>query len=156
MNGWGLDDTYIVQIVDDDDFWILYDELCQDKRRLGIKRPPVLSIEWRERMLRAHKQGHLYGLRVKEDDELFQRGASRDAIFARDWMNYFSLYLLPCFCLIEDGDHSVMWTHERARSMGLELRLLDLLRRKHRLSDETSHSLSSRDVGSGGRCAPEW
>jgi hypothetical protein len=157
MNGWTLDDTYLTQIVDVDDFWSLYDELCQDKRRLRVGRPPVLSLEWRERMLRAHKLGHLYGLRVNETDALYQRGARRDAIFARGSLNEFSFYLLPCFCLIEEGEHSVMWTHKRARRMGLELRLLDFLRQKYTLSEETSHSLSCHNVGAGhGRCAPEF
>ena len=156
MNGWELDDTYLVQIVDDDDFWILYDELCRDKRKLGVNNSrAILSLEWRERMLGAYKLGHLYGLRVKEDDALFQRGASRDAIFARNSMGEFRLYLLPCFCLIEHGVHSVMWTHDRARRIGLELRLLDFLRKKYDLSEETSHSLSSDNVGADGRCAPD-
>ena len=144
MNGWGLSDTLLGKIVHVDDFWILYDELCQDKRFRHVTRRPVYALELRERMLRAYELGHLYGLRVLENEALFQRGASGDAIFARNSSGQYSQCLLPCFCFIESGRHSFMWTHTRARRIGLELRLFALLCENYDLSKELSHSYSSR------------
>ena len=99
--------------IDCGDFWCLLDELCDDNSGF---------IHNRRTILQAYKDGNLYGLRVNETDKMYERGAIMDNIFCND-----SFYLLPCFCVKEKNTAILIWTHTRARNMGLGKTLVELL-----------------------------
>lgn len=110
MNDWG--EIKLIQI-DSDDFWRLLDELYDDNSGFCNNRSTILE---------AYKNGNLYGLSVIESDKMYERGARMDNIFCDD-----SWYLLPCFCVKENNNAIIIWTHTRARKMGFAKKLVELL-----------------------------
>ena len=54
---------------------------------------------------------------------MYARGAINDDIFMCN-----SWYLLPCFCIKENTNAIIIWTHTRARKMGFAKKLVELLR----------------------------
>ena len=111
MNDFG--EIKLNKIDSSDDFWCLFDELWNDKS---------VFLHNRKSILEAYKDGNLYGLRVNETDEMYERGARMDNIFCED-----SFYLLPCFCVKENNKAIIIWTHTRARKMGFAKKLVELL-----------------------------
>ena len=111
MEDWG--EITLNQITISDEFWCLFDELCGDNSGFCHNRSSILQ---------AYKDGNLYGLTVNETDKMFERRARRDSIFCDN-----SWYLLPCFCIKENTDAIIIWTHTRARKMGFARKLVDLL-----------------------------
>ena len=112
MEDWG--EIKLTQIDDSDDFWCLFDELCDDNSGFLHNRSTILE---------AYNEGNLYGLRVSESNTMYERRARMDTIFCED-----SFYLLPCFCVKENNKAIIMWTHQRARKMGFAKKLVELLR----------------------------
>jgi hypothetical protein len=111
MDDWG--EIKAIQIVDGSDFWCLLDELFGDKTGF---------VYSRIKLVEAYKNGKLYGLKVCETDEMYARGAMMDKIFCN------CMYLLPCLCIKEGNEATLLWIHTRARHMGLLEKLLELLR----------------------------
>ena len=110
MDDWG---EILLTQIDSTEFWILFDELCEDKSGFFHNRGTILE---------AYKEGNLYGLRVTETDKMYERGAREDIIFCeRSW------YLLPCFCIKESNKAIIIWTHTRARNLGFARKLVELL-----------------------------
>jgi hypothetical protein len=110
MDDWG---EIKLQQIDSEDFWSLFDELCDDNSGFLNNRTTILN---------AYKDGNLYGLRVIESDKMYERGAVMDNIFCSN-----SWYLLPCFCVKEHNKAIIIWTHTRARKMGFGKKLVELL-----------------------------
>jgi hypothetical protein len=110
MEDWG--DIELIQI-DSDDFWSLFFELCNDESGFLHNRSTILE---------AYKHGNLYGLQVNETCKMLDRRARRDKIFCEN-----SWYLLPCFCVKENNNAIIIWTHTRARKMGFARKLVELL-----------------------------
>ncbi len=110
MDDWG--EIKLLQI-SSDDFWCLIDELYEDDSNFCNNRSTILE---------AYKNETLYGLRVSETDEMYERGARKDNIFCDH-----SWYLLPCFCVKENNNAIIIWTHTRARKMGFAKKLVELL-----------------------------
>ena len=113
MNDWG--ELKLTQI-GANDFWNLFDELCDDNSRFLFNRATILE---------AYKNGNLYGLTVDETDDMHKRNAGADLIFCQSMFR--NLYLLPCFCVKEDNKAIIIWTHTRARNMGFATKLIKLL-----------------------------
>ena len=111
MDDWG---EIKVARIDSNDFWRLFDELCDDKSGFFYNRSTILE---------AYKNETLYGLRVSETDSMYERGARMDNIFGED-----SWYLLPCFCIKEDNKAIIIWTHTRARKLGFARKMVELLK----------------------------
>ena len=61
MEDWG--EIKVIQI-DSNNFWYLFDELCDDNSGFYNNRSTILE---------AYKNGNLYGLRVNETDKMFER-----------------------------------------------------------------------------------
>jgi hypothetical protein len=110
MNDWG---EIKLNQIDNKEFWCLFDELCDDNSGFVHNRNIILE---------AYKDGNLYGLRVCETDQMYERGARIDNIFCKN-----SWYLLPCFCIKENNKAIIIWTHTRARNMGFAKKLVTLL-----------------------------
>jgi hypothetical protein len=110
MKDWG--EIELTQI-DSDDFWCLFDELCDDNSGFLYNRSVILE---------AYKKGNLYGLRVDETDKMYEKGARMNNIFCDS-----SWYLLPCLCVRENTEAIIIWTHRRARKMGFAKKLVELL-----------------------------
>jgi hypothetical protein len=110
MEDWG---EIKLVLIDHKDFWYLFDELCNDKSGFYYNRSTILK---------AYKNGNLYGLRVTETDQMYERGARMYKVFCEN-----SWYLLPCFCIKENNTALIMWTHSRARRMGFAKKLVELL-----------------------------
>ena len=110
MEDWG--EIELIQI-NSEDFWCLFDELCNDNSGFYHNRSTILE---------AYKNGNLYGLHVIESDKMYERGVKDNNIFCDD-----SLYLLPCFCVKENNKAIIIWTHTRARKMGFAKKLVELL-----------------------------
>ena len=117
MNDWG--ELVLQKIVDSDDFWLLYDELIDDKSNFIYNRAFILS---------AFKHGHMYGMRVNETQEMFYNQTRNDTIFCSQSL---SNYLLPCFCIKNDDNAIIIWTHSRARNRGIARKLVQLLNIKN-------------------------
>ena len=98
------------------DFWAIYDELCNDECYL---------INEREQILEAYKNKELYGLEIKDAIYLFDK---YDNIFAKQYNQKHSEYLLPCFCIKTSNIALMLWVHSRARRMGIGTKLLELLK----------------------------
>ena len=106
-----------------DDFWSIMDELY-----IEVCNSDGIGF-WnnRDTILDAYSKGNLYGLRVDETDEMFKRGNARhDPVFCRSYTGL-SWYLLPCFCVKEGDEASLLWTHARARRRGFAKKLVELL-----------------------------
>ena len=99
--------------IDSDDFWRLIDELCDDHS---------VFLHNKKTILEAYKEGNLYGLRIDETEEMYERGARMDEVFCKD-----SFYLLPCFCVKEKDTAILLWTHRRARNRGFAKKMVELL-----------------------------
>ncbi len=113
------------QITDSFDFWCLYDEMDTAKSEY---------LKNRECILRAFKNGNLYGLRINETDLMYKKGVRDDPKFARQSNGELSMYLLPCFCVKglsteENTDNiaELLWAHTRVWHLKLCEKLLDLL-----------------------------
>jgi hypothetical protein len=100
--------------IDASDFWCLIEELIDDESGFLNNRITILE---------AYKHGNLYGLRVIETEEMYERGASTDEIYCEN-----SFYLLPCFCVKEENRAIIIWTHSRVRKMGFGRKLIKLLK----------------------------
>ena len=112
MDDWG--EITLTRIEDGNDFWCLMEELCDDDSEFVYNRNIIVE---------AYKRGDLYGLSVSETDKMYERGARLDSIFCEK-----SWYLLPCFCLKENNEAIIVWTHQRARKRGFAKKLVDLLK----------------------------
>jgi hypothetical protein len=91
------------------DFWALYDELVNDKSGFLANRSSLLE---------AYREGNLYSLGVCETDAM----RKSDPIFCPE-----TDYLLPCLCIRRGSVAEIVWTHTRARRLGLGRRLVNLL-----------------------------
>lgn len=118
MNDWGGLELTVID--DSAEFWCLIDELYNDKS---------VFIQNRIAILEAHKKGNLYGLRVIETTPMYDRGAQLDDLFCDDIKN--SWYLLPCFCVKENDEAIILWTHSRAQRRGFGRKLIELLKIKY-------------------------
>jgi hypothetical protein len=107
----------VKQITESNDFWCLFDELCNDKSNFICNRSSILD---------AYKNGNLYGLEVEETNSMYKRGARGDSIFCKD-----SVYLLPCFCMKDESTVDILWTHTRARKKGFAKQLIQELKIIH-------------------------
>lgn len=116
MEDWG--EIKLVQIDRPSECWELIDELYDDKSGFYCNRTTILE---------AYKNGNLYGLRVSETAQMYERGARIDKIFCRDSFGCPSCYLLPCLCVKENNTAMIIWTHTRARKMGFAKKLVSLL-----------------------------
>jgi hypothetical protein len=115
MNTFG--EIKIVQIKDSQEFWHLINELMDDNSGFWHNRSTILD---------AFTKGNLYGLRAVETDEMMKNGARKYKLFClRSW------YLFPCFCIKEDDKAIIIWTHTRARKLGLARRLINSLEIKY-------------------------
>jgi hypothetical protein len=97
MEDWG---EIILECIDTDDFWHLFDELVNDNS---------IFLNNRTKLLEAFKNGKLYGLRVNESDQMYERGAIIVYIFCKN-----SWYLLHCLCVKESNKSIIIWTHRLA------------------------------------------
>ena len=113
MEDWG--EIKLAKIDSGYEFWCLMDELYDDQSGF---------IHNKNTILEAYKNNNLYGLKVIETDNMFEREAMIDNIFCLDSG---SLYLLPCFCIKDDNKAIIIWTHSRARKMGFAKKLVNLL-----------------------------
>ena len=119
MEDWG--DINIIPIIYSGDFWDLFDELSNDHSKFMHNRGTILD---------AYKDGTLYGLRVNETLQMYNRGSSQDSIFCSSGRGY-SFHLLPCFCIKENDKAIIIWTHTRARKMGFGRKMVQLLQIKY-------------------------
>ena len=103
----------IVEKIDAGSFWCLIEEMIDDKSGFLHNRRTILE---------AYKHDNLYGLKVIETEDMYQRGASTDPIYCTN-----SFYLLPCFCIKEENKVIMIWTHTRARKMGFAKKLVEML-----------------------------
>lgn len=111
LDNWGKIKTK--QIDNENDFWCLFDELIDDNSGF---------LNNRNYILKSYKDGNLFGLRVVENDFMYENNERENKIFCKD-----SFYLLPCFCIKEDNDCIIIFTHTRARKNGFaKLLLIDL------------------------------
>lgn len=115
MKDWG--EIKLKQIDEARDFWCLIDELCDDQSGFLCNRNTILD---------AFTEGNLYGLKVVETDEMYEKGTRLNKIFCK-----YSNYLLPCFCIKDDDTVIIIWTHTRARKLGFARRLVELLQIKY-------------------------
>lgn len=77
----------------------------------------------------AFHDDNLFGLTAHETDAMFARGAHNDPFFDSWCSNYHTLYLLPCFAVVND-DHDtciIIWVHSKYRRLGLGTALVDQL-----------------------------
>jgi len=111
MNDWGK--IKLIQIESGEDFWHLFDELTDDESKFIYNRTKIIE---------AYKNKNLYGLRVDETDSMYKRRARYDKIFVEG-----SFYLLPCFCIKNNNNAIIIWTHKRARRNGFAKKLVNLL-----------------------------
>lgn len=120
-----------ILIESSEDFWALFDELCDDKSEFFNNRSTILN---------AYKNGKLYGMTLEEDDYLWgirnELKPRNNPLFCRDSNS--SLYLLPMFCIIEKDSSQelnsltetsciIIWNHTRNRRKGLAKKLVKLL-----------------------------
>jgi len=115
MNDWGK--VQLEQIECGNDFWYLFIELIDDKSRFLHNKSTIVE---------AYKNKNLYGLRVEESVSMYDRRARSDEIFCEN-----SFYLLPCFCIKENDNAIIIWTHTRARRNGFAKKLVELLNIKY-------------------------
>ena len=113
MDCWG--ELKLVQITYGGDFWSLMDEIKDDKFYCN-----------RNNILESYKNNNLYGLRVDETEEIYNKGVGTDEIFC-DISSGATLYLLPCFCIKDNDTAKILWTHPRARNNGFATKLVHLL-----------------------------
>lgn len=113
---WGQLD--VIEITSGDDFWGLMDELKSDYDELNGRG------FWANRrfITNAYKEGRLYGLTVNESGSMYDRNARSDKIFVPD-----TSYLLPIICVVYKNECQIIWTHPRARKLGLAEYLLSNL-----------------------------
>ena len=74
-------------------------------------------------ILEAYKNDYLYGLRVIENDKMYEKRMRYNPIFCKN-----SFYLLPCFCIKKENKVLILWVHNRARKMGFGRKLVELLK----------------------------
>lgn len=115
MKDWG--EIILTPIDSTSDFWCLIDELYDDNSEF---------IHNRCTILKAYKEGNLYGLSVSVNNKMYDSHARMDKIFCTD-----SWYLLPCFCVENNYEAIMIWTHTRARKMGFAKKLVELLQIKY-------------------------
>ena len=108
-----LGEIKLNQIDDEYEFWALIDELFHDKSGFCHNRTAILK---------AYMNGNLYGLRAIETDLMYENRALENEIYCEN-----SFYLLPCFCIKENNEAIIIWTHSRARRMGFAKKLVNLL-----------------------------
>ena len=120
-----------ILIESSEDFWALFDALCDDKSEFFNHRRTILD---------AFKNGKLYGMTLEEDDYLWdikpQLDPRNNPLFCRDCSSS-SLYLFPMLCIIEKDDSYqesstetsciIIWNHTRNRRKGLAKKLVQLL-----------------------------
>jgi hypothetical protein len=111
MEDWG---NIVLEEIQASDFWCLFNELIHDNS---------IFLHNKTTILQAYKDGNLFGLRVTESEQMYQRGGIMDSIFCSE-----SFYLLPCFCIRENNKAIIIWTHTRARKMGFGKKLVKLLK----------------------------
>jgi hypothetical protein len=108
-NDWG--ELRAFKIVTGDDFWSLIAELYDDNSGF---------VNNKNSLVQAYRDGNLYGLRVLETQAMFERGPG--PIFVKR-----GLWMLPCLC-VKDGDEAtIVWTHTRARRNGFGRALVEQL-----------------------------
>jgi hypothetical protein len=100
------------------DFWALINELHDDMSDFVYNKDNILD---------AYVEGNLYGLSVSETDEMYKNRENNNPIFVQDA----SLYLLPCFCIVNNDIAIIIWTHTRARRKGFAKKLVELLNIKY-------------------------
>ena len=108
----------LVPITCDRDFWSLVSALQEDEK-------PFLNNL--NTIVEQYRNNNLYGLRVTETEEMYERGACQDPVFCRYMDGTHSLYLLPCFCMKVGNTAELLWVHSKARRMCLGKRLVKLL-----------------------------
>lgn len=96
-----------------EDFWYIYDELCEEKGEI---------FHYRSILLEAYKKQKLFGLRVTESIQMFENVERNNPLFCKN-----SWYLLPCFCVRDKNKVIFIWTHERARNKGFAKKMVELL-----------------------------
>ena len=120
MECWG--ELKLVQITSGRDFWSLMDEIKEDK-----------FYHNRSIIVESYKNNNLYGLRVDETYEMYNKFVGTDDIFC-DIRKGSTQYLLPCLCIKDNDTAIILWTHPRARNNGFAKKLVHLLDIKYALN----------------------
>jgi hypothetical protein len=110
-------------VTEAEDFWTLYDELCHDHGEF------VNQMTNRTTLLDAFRKGTLFSLRVTETEDMYNSRDSALPIFAKGAVQT-TLYMLPIMCVVDHdspGEVVWIWSHSRARRIGLASLLVRLL-----------------------------
>lgn len=110
---WG--EVQTIKIKSTEDFWGLIDELHDEEEYNQNGKGFYCN---RERILDAYVQGNLYGLRVKETVEMYERGSRLEEIILM------GKYLLPTLCVVDGDEAIIIWVDERARRCGFASKLI--------------------------------
>lgn len=107
-------ETQLLKIDNAHDFWCILDELKNN----NINKDEGF---WHNRTVitDALIKGNLFSVRIVENDFMYKHGAREDPIFSRMDNGELSLYLLPCFIVIEDSKVIMLWVHPRIRRKGI-------------------------------------
>jgi ribosomal protein S18 acetylase RimI-like enzyme len=105
-------------VVSSGDFFSLMDELADDESDF---------MHDRNMLLDAFVEHNLYSLRVTETPSMFERFAGADPVFCSP-TTVTTFYMLPCFCIVDEGTVYCVWTHSRARRRGFGWHMVKLSR----------------------------
>jgi hypothetical protein len=153
---WGDDIKLLLHpVIEAEDFWALYDEHSTDTNNDANTSAAAFNSNCiRTTLLEAFRDGHLYSLRTHETDAMYTQHASSCDLFVHTGIHT-TLYMMPIFCIIDPGTSSdskpklyeaaveaqaevevdaeadvevvLIWTHSRARNLGLASKLMQLL-----------------------------
>ena len=107
-----FDNIEVIQI-DNDEFWCLFDELCDDNSSF---------LYDRYNLLHAYENGYMYGLRVVDPNLVCKWSTMKSTPFCCN-----SSYLLPCFCVKENDKAKYIWTHTRVKDYCFDKQFTQLL-----------------------------
>jgi GNAT superfamily N-acetyltransferase len=106
VEDWGSIELH--PVISSGDFFSLMDELADDESDF---------LRDRNMLLDAFVDRNLYSLHVTETPAMHSRFAGADEVFCCP-TTATTLYMLPCFCIVEKGLLFFVWTHSRARRRG--------------------------------------
>jgi hypothetical protein len=110
----------LAKIETGNEFFFLLDTLFEDEEKYL---PPDTGFRWNKRIIAdSFKDGCLYGLRVNETKEMYEKNAWKDEIFGKG-----TFYLLPCFCIMTRDICEIIWIKSNIRKQGLGKKFIELL-----------------------------